>query len=240
MRNAQANQSDSDQDEDSVSLNGSLDGQPHLDDGSYDASASDLDRFQACLQNVRQGDPHAIAELYNRYLDRSIRLAKSRLQVGEDHLIDDEQAAMSALESLIVRVRGGSYSDIKDHLKLWNLLACIINRKLIKYRRSMYGPTRSPEQPFIPVNEVAGDSSNDYGINVVDQEPSPLSAAIANDTLQQILDNLADPDARTVLLLRLEGYSDSEIADQLNHSRSWVARRTSAIRRVAKSLLRDS
>lgn len=236
MRSSPVPESDSDQ----VDEAASLDGHSEIADGSFDESASDLDRLQDCLKRVRQGDPHAIAELYNRYLDRSVRLAKSRLRVGEDHLIDDEQAAMSALESLIIRVRGGSYSDIKDHLKLWNLLACIINRKLIKYRRSMYGPTRSPEQPFIPVNEIDGDSSNNFGVNVVDHEPSPLSAVIANDTLQQILDNLSDPDARSVLLLRLEGYSDSEIADQLNHSRSWVARRTSAIRRVAKSLLRDA
>lgn len=214
------------------------------DSGSIDAlageSCGDLEQLEWCLKRVRQGDPNAIAELYNRYLDRSVRLAKSRLNVGEDHLIDDEQAAMSALESLILRVRGGSYSDINDHLKLWNLLACIINRKLTKYRRSMYGPTRSPEKPFIPVSEIDGDSSNDFGINVPDHEPSPVSAVIANDTLQQILDGLNDPDARSVLLLRLEGYSDAEIAERLSHSRSWVARRTTAIRRVAKSLLRDT
>lgn len=216
-------------------LNGAFPG-----DDPASQTGSDLNRLQNCLQRVRQGDPNAIAELYNRYLERSVRLAKSRLKGGEDHLIDDEQAAMSALESLVLRVRGGNYTDLDDHLKLWNLLACIINRKVFKYRRSMYGPTRSPDQPMIAVNQLNGDSSNDNGFSLADQEPSPLSAVIANDTLQQILDSLTDEGARTVLLLRMEGYSDAEIADKVNHSRNWVSRRTSAIRRVAKSFLRET
>lgn len=202
-------------------------------------NAHGLGELSDCLDRVRRGDADAIGQLYDRFLDRSVRLAKSRLSVGEDHLIDDEQAAMSALESLVVRVRSGSYADIKDQLTLWNLLARIINRKLNKYRRSMYGPTRSPDMPVLQVMQADGDSSRSAGIPVVGNEPSPLSVMIADDTLNLIIENLSDPDTRTVLLLRLEGYNDAEIAVKLRHSRNWVQRRGQTIRRVAKSLLRE-
>ena len=197
----------------------------------------DLGELSDCLDRVRSGDAEAIGQLYDRFLDRSVRLAKSRLNVGEERLIDDEQAAMSALESLVVRFRSGSYADIKDHLTLWNLLARIINRKLSKYRRCMYGPTRSPNMPVLQVSEAEGESSFNAGVSVAGNEPSPLSVMIADDTLNLIIENLSDPDTRTVLLLRMEGYCDAEIADKLQHSRNWVHRRGKTIRRVAKSLL---
>lgn len=199
--------------------------------------AYDLSELSDCLDRVRNGETDAIALLYSRFLDRSVRLAKSQLNVGEDHLIDDEQAAMSALESLIVRVRSGNYAEIKDHVTLWKLLARIIHRKLIKYRRSMYGPKRSPSLPMLRMSPNDGDSTANAKIPVATNEPSPLSAMIASDTLNQILDSLKEPEARTVLLLRLEGYSEAEIAEKLKHSRNWVNRRTQTIRRVAKSLL---
>lgn len=209
------------------------------DSTSLDSSCDNFGDLKGCLERVRSGDVYAISQLYDRYLERSVRLAKSRLKVGEGRLIDDEQAAMSALESLIVRVRGGSYADIEDHLALWNLLARIILRKLSKYRRNVYGPTRSPVLPILPVNDLTGDDSGEVYRPVVDQEPSPIAAAMAKETLEQVLEQLAQSEARSVLLLRLEGYSDGEIAEQLGRSRNWVRRRITDVRRVAKSLLRD-
>jgi RNA polymerase sigma factor (sigma-70 family) len=227
---------------DSVDRSPSPDANANDDGQSLDPMASDSDELtelSAWLRRVRTGDVEAIDQLCRRYLDRSIRQAKSRLKLSELRLIDEEQAAMSALQSLIGRVRGGSYGEVNDELQFWSLLASIINRKVIKYRRSVYGPTRSPELPLLPVDQVDGDSSHGGDGCPADGSPSPISAAIAKETLDQILDRLPDADSRQVLLLRMEGHNDVEISELVGHSRNWVARRVGSIRRVTKAILRD-
>lgn len=204
-----------------------------------DGADAELGRLDRCLQKIREGDPHAISEFFNTYLERSVQLAKSQLEIGEARLIDEEVAAVSAIESLIIRVRGGDYADVNDHVSLWNLLALIIHRKLIKYRRRMYRPKRSPENPIVGVDDVTGDSSWGAGVSAVDQNPPAISSVIAEETLAQILKRLSDNEASSVLLLRLEGYSDVEIAEKLQHTRNWVQRRNKKIRRIAESLLRE-
>ncbi|WP_164100895.1 ECF-type sigma factor [Candidatus Laterigemmans baculatus] len=197
-----------------------------------------LDHFAELLAQVRAGSVDAIAELYHCYFRRSVALAHSRLHDGEGRVIDEEVAAISALDSLVVRMRGGAYADVQDHLQVWRLLARIVDRKVTKYRRQMYGPTRSPPQPMLAVEQIEGDGS-DFAIPVATKDPTPISNLIADEALQRLLDALADPAARSVVLLRLDGFNDIEIADRLGHSRRWVSRRMDMIKGIAESLLRD-
>lgn len=197
-----------------------------------------LEQFADLLERVRQGEVDAIATLYHCYFRRSVALAHSRLVDGEERMIDEEVAAISALDSLVDRMRGGAYADITDRLQVWRLLARIIDRKVTKYRRQMYGPTRSPGQPMLCVDQ--GDSDNsEFELPIPANEPPPISQLIADEALQRLLRALSDPGARAVVLLRLEGFNDIEIADRLGHSRRWVGRRMDMVRGVADSLLRE-
>ncbi len=198
-----------------------------------------LDSLALVLSRVRKGDVDAIGELFERYFARSVRLAQSKLSDGEARVIDEEEAAVSALDSLCIRVRGGAYEDIQDHIQLWGLLARIINRKLTKYRRHMYSRKRRPDRPLLPVDQVGESSSNVCVTPVAAREPSVAAIVNADEMLQTLLHHLADDDSRAVLLLRLEGHKEVEIADRLNHSRRWVHHRILSIQRVASSVLRD-
>jgi DNA-directed RNA polymerase specialized sigma24 family protein len=199
-----------------------------------------LDELADCLRRVREGDVNAIGILFDRYFSQSVRLAQSRLLDGEARVIDEEEAAVSALDSLLERVRDGAYEDVKDHLQLWSLLARIIDRKVTKYRRRMYGPTRSPGAQLVSVSPLHEDSSFGGIAPVDNKQPSPISIVIADETLEQLLKHLADDESRAVLLLRLEGHKPLEIADRLQHSRRWVQRRMQTIQNVATSLLQAS
>ena len=208
-----------------------------MDDHSDDQS---LNNLADCLERVRAGDLNAVAELYERYFDRSVRLARSRLTDGEGRIIDEEEAAVSALDSLIFRVQVGNYGDLRDHLELWRILAKIVDRKVTKYRRKMYGKRRSAGKPLLSVDAPFSESSSGSGQPLLANEPSPISLAIANDTLQNLIDHLGDSETKMILLMRLEGFTDIEIADRMGHSRQWVARRGMAIRRIASSLLKET
>lgn len=204
----------------------------------FSSNSDSLDHFAQLLAQVRAGSVDAIAELYHCYFRRSVALAHSRLHDGESRIIDEEVAAISALDSLVVRMRGGAYADVQDRLQVWRLLARIVDRKVTKYRRQMYGPTRSPSQPMLGVEQFRQDGS-DFALPLATKDPTPISNLIADEALQRLLDALADPAARSVVLLRLDGFNDIEIADRLGHSRRWVSRRMDMIKGIAESLLRD-
>ncbi|XZE53494.1 ECF-type sigma factor [Planctomycetaceae bacterium SH139] len=203
-------------------------------------SEQELEQFTACLRRVREGSMDAIDELYKQYFARSVLHAQANLRDGEGRIIDGEVAANSALDSLIHRVRGGAYGDVTDQVAMWRLVAKIVDRKVTKYRRRMYGPTRSPRKPILAVDQIGDDSSQGDGpVPLAAGGPSPLAQAIADESLNRLLAHLSDADAKAVLLLRLEGYSDLEISEHLGHSRSWVQRRSDTIRRVAQSLMSE-
>jgi DNA-directed RNA polymerase specialized sigma24 family protein len=55
-------------------------------------------------------------------------------------------------------------------------------------------------------------------------------AAVLNEALERRLAALANPVLRQIALLRLEGYTNSEIADQLTVTERTIERRTERIR----------
>jgi RNA polymerase sigma factor (sigma-70 family) len=66
---------------------------------------------------------------------------------------------------------------------------------------------------------------------LLSREPTPEFAAELEDTCERLFQSLADPDLKEIAVLRLEGYTDAEIATQLHCSRRTVQRRLTMIRR---------
>jgi DNA-directed RNA polymerase specialized sigma24 family protein len=60
--------------------------------------------------------------------------------------------------------------------------------------------------------------------------PSPAEAALLNEALERRLELLDDAQLREIALWRLEGYTNREIADQLDCTERSVERRMERIR----------
>jgi RNA polymerase sigma factor (sigma-70 family) len=60
--------------------------------------------------------------------------------------------------------------------------------------------------------------------------PSPAEAAVLNEALERRLEALADPELRKIALLRLEGYTNREIADRFDCTERSIERRMERIR----------
>lgn len=205
-----------------------------------DPGDEELQRFAACLEEIRKGQLEAIDEVFQRYFARSVRYAKARVHMHESPLIDPEMAVASAIGSLISRVRRGAYPDLDNERDFWNLLARVVERKISKYRRYNYADKRSPGQRLLSVDSL-GDSSDAEASKAAPPgaEVSPLAQAIADETLQLLLERLTQEETRDVLLLRMEGFSFVQIAEHMGRSRGWVQRRCEEIRRAAQALLTD-
>jgi DNA-directed RNA polymerase specialized sigma24 family protein len=75
--------------------------------------------------------------------------------------------------------------------------------------------------------------ARDAGIEqVVGREPSPAFAAMVTDECRRLLEVLGDETLRRIALLRMEGYSDPEIAARLGCGLRTVGRKLELIRKT--------
>jgi DNA-directed RNA polymerase specialized sigma24 family protein len=68
--------------------------------------------------------------------------------------------------------------------------------------------------------------------DVVGREPTPQFAAMVADECRRLLAALGDETLRQVALLRMEGYSDEEIAARVDCSLRTVSRKLALIRKA--------
>jgi DNA-directed RNA polymerase specialized sigma24 family protein len=65
---------------------------------------------------------------------------------------------------------------------------------------------------------------------VIGPEPSPEFAAMVAEECGRLLDGLPDESLRTVALMKMEGYTNDEIADRLDCGPRTVTRKLNIIR----------
>jgi RNA polymerase sigma factor (sigma-70 family) len=161
------------------------------------------------LARWRQGDEQAAAEIFRRYTDRLIALARSRLSAGLTQRIDPEEVVQSVYRSFFADSREGRY-HLERGGDLWRLLVTMTLHKLGDQVRRNTSQKRAAqrEEDFNGVDAPA------FEDQLLAHEPTPLEAAALADELEQVMRRL-DGRERRVLELRLQGYTIDEIAAQV-------------------------
>jgi RNA polymerase sigma factor (sigma-70 family) len=171
------------------------------------------------LDRPKAGDDAAAQELWNRYFTQLVTLARQRLRSpGRD--LDEEDVALSALKSAMLGVQNHRFPELYDRTGLWPLLVTITARKTINEikRQRTKKRDRAAEVPVADVQLfVATDPSPEFALQLVD-EMECLIATLGDDTL------------RIIVGLKLEGYTNEEIASKLDVSTRTVVRKLHRIR----------
>jgi DNA-directed RNA polymerase specialized sigma24 family protein len=116
---------------------------------------------------------------------------------------------------------------------LWRLLLAITARKAAHRHRHDQQQRRDVRRNlsasiFLQFSE----DSAPAGVELLaSREPTPEFAAEFVETCDLLYQSLGDPALQQVVALRMEGYSDAEIAGRLKCSRRTVQRRIEVIRR---------
>lgn len=173
------------------------------------------------LQLVQAGDSRAAAELHDRYLQRLIRLAQSRLSPQLRRRVAAEDVVQSAFRSFFVRAREGQF-ELQRSGDLWRLLAAItikrVHRQLERHtaaRRDVQLELH-PNNLDLPVEAMAHEPSADIVAAIVEQVENVMQAT--------------DERTRRALQLRLQGYAIDEIAANLERSQRTVRRLLNNVR----------
>jgi DNA-directed RNA polymerase specialized sigma24 family protein len=188
------------------------------------------------IGELKAGEDAAARNLWARYFDRLVRLARARLRaIGPRRAeADEEDAALSAFHSLCAGAARGHFPELNDRDDLWRLLVVVTARKAREQVRRAHRQKRGGGHVFGEadlIGSVPGD--RDAGLDrFLGREPTPEFASMVAEEYQRRLDGLGDDSLRQVALRRMEGYTSDEIAAQLGCARRTVARRLDLIRKI--------
>jgi DNA-directed RNA polymerase specialized sigma24 family protein len=187
------------------------------------------------LGRLKAGDQEAAQELWTRYFDQLVRLARGKLRGARRRAADEEDVALSALDSFCRGAAAGRFPDLGDRHGLWPLLVAITARKAIKLHKHERRKKRGSgavrgESVFAG---PGGDPSEAAGWQqVLGDEPTPAFACEVAEECQRLLQRLPEESLRSVALWKMEGYTNAEIAAKLGCIERTVERKLRMIRRI--------
>lgn len=179
----------------------------------------------------RDGDQQAASELFQRYANRLIALARGRLSSRLAQRIDPEDVVQSAYRSFFADTREGRY-DLQLGGDLWQLLVTITLHKLNDQVKRNTSDRRSVEREQHFGSEDSLFRIHSQGLG----EPSPLEAVALIDQLEQLMRRL-DPRERRMFELRLQAHSLEEIAAACECSQRTVIRVLERVKQQLENLV---
>ncbi len=190
----------------------------------------DSDRFEVWIARLQDGDPEAARRVWNRFSTKLLSLVQNRLGTRRrPRHADEEDVVNSAMGSLCRRAEQGEFPLLRDELDLWKLLVTITHRKALNLLRDESRQKRGG-------NVVRGDSALHWGPDarggfdlLPSPEPTPEFAAMMLEATETLL-GMLDPEAQQIAGLRLDGYTNQEIAQRIGKSLPTVERRLKLIR----------
>lgn len=179
------------------------------------------------------GDEAAARKLWEAYFEQLVSLARRRLRGSARRVADEEDVALSALDSFCRCAREGKFPRLDDRNDLWKLLFTITERKLIRRlehhnRLKRGGGQVRGESVFLRDDGQPGNLAD----NRACPQPTPDMVAEFSENLSGMLQRLGDQTLQTVALLKLQGSDLEEIAAELNCSSRTVKRKLQLIREI--------
>ena len=80
------------------------------------------------LTRLQRGDQRAAEVIWNEYFEKIVRLARRRLGELPRRVADEEDVALSAMNSLFRGAKAGRFPRLEDRDDLWKLLVTIRER----------------------------------------------------------------------------------------------------------------
>ncbi len=182
------------------------------------------------LGPLKEGDPQAAQELWSRYFEKLVRLARKKLQGSSRRMADEEDVALSAFHSFCEGAAKGKFPRLDDRDNLWRVMVIITARKASRLaeherRQKRGGGNLRGESVF-----RGDDEEISAGIQqVVGDEPTPEFAAQIAEEHERLLGKL-EPDLRQIAQWKLEGYTNEEISQMAQCGVRTVQRKLNRIR----------
>jgi DNA-directed RNA polymerase specialized sigma24 family protein len=183
------------------------------------------------LGRLQAGDPSAAQQLWQRYFQRLVGLARQKLRGAPRRAADEEDVALSAFDSFCRNAEQGRFPQLLDRDGLWRLLVVLTARKAAHQRRD---EQRLKRGGGVTTQGQTSTESEEESIldQVLSREPTPEFAAQTAEECQRLLRMLNDRQLEALALARLQGYSVEEIAAQFGYAPRSIKRKLQLIREI--------
>ena len=197
------------------------------------------EEFEALLEGMQKGEDWAFDMFFKKHYDRLVRFAKKKIGTFPLRTLDEEDVAMTAMNSLFNCLRENRL-EAQSSIELWQMLISIMKRKLINLREKHFAQKRGG-------GKVRGDSIWEQSgeDNMFHEQPDMRSDILPGaqlellETTDILFQQLPDDKLRQIARLLLEGYRTEDIANELNCVRRTVERKVAQIRKLWGAVLND-
>jgi RNA polymerase sigma-70 factor (ECF subfamily) len=188
---------------------------------------SDTEDSKALAEQSRNGDKEAARKIVDLYLDRLLALARRYLSIRMARRIDPEDIVQSAFRTFFTGLKTGQF-HIAEQDDLCKLLMRITVYKTLRQVGYHQAAKRDPSME-------AGNTASDQDRvkDLLDRTPPPETAVAFVDQLEHFLSRL-QPEERLIIELRLQGYTNDEIAQKMGSYDRKIRRIIERIRSVAE------
>jgi RNA polymerase sigma factor (sigma-70 family) len=186
------------------------------------------------IDGLKLGRSDAPQQIWERYFTRLCHLAKRHLHDSPCRAADQEDVALSAMDSFFRGTAEGRFPKLDDRDDLWKLLVVITARKACDQRtlerRKKRGGGAVRGESVVMTRDDA-DLPNGFE-RFASEEPTPELAVELAEQSRRLFAALGDDDLRQVALLKMESRTDDEIAGQLGCARRTVQRKLRLIQEI--------
>jgi RNA polymerase sigma factor (sigma-70 family) len=192
----------------------------------------DADHWARMIAGLRAGDAVAVREFCDRYGPALNRVADRKLPGAVRRRIDAEDVVQSACRTFFRRAQNGEFR-LDDSGALWRLLCAITLTKVREQARFHLRQRRGVgrEQEALP----AGDESR-CETPLAEAGPSPAEVAEFADQFRALLDRL-DPEEQRVVDLKIQDYTNEQVAAALGCSERTVRRLLKRVQGVLNQVI---
>jgi DNA-directed RNA polymerase specialized sigma24 family protein len=177
------------------------------------------------VAEICAGNEDAARKLVELYLKRLVRLGNQTYERTFGKVPrpaeDEEDAALSALDSFCARARAGKVHDLANRNQLWKLLVTITVRKIYDQRKRATALKRGGTD---------GQGAAAGVEQAISKLPAPDAQAELADTYRAAMDALdGDPELTKIAEMELEGRTRAEIAKALGLTDRTIYRKLQVI-----------
>ena len=200
---------------------------------------SDQGSVTGWISSIREGDQEVLEAFSKRYFSKIRDLAKSKLSNP-----DSEEVANDVLVALTQSIAGGKYPNLCDRNSLWFLILKITQNRVIAFTRREKAKKRIPAESIEPNHSedlVRVESLTDYEAeldNVIASNSTEAAWIEISDCWEELLRCLPDDVCRQIAQLKLQSYSNREIASMMGFTPSRVDRKVRLIQEQWMRIIR--
>lgn len=180
------------------------------------------------LQRLQLGDSDATWQLWEAFYPRMVALAQRKLENKPRLIASEEDVALSAFKSFCRGVENKRFADLKDRAELWKLLVTITLNKVLHAVRDA---NRQKRGGGWQQQHTSGDNDVPLAELLISAELSPELTAQLAEEYERLLGQLT-PDLVELAVMKMDGYTNEEIAERWGKAERTVERKLQLIRQI--------